>query len=175
MRIKRIKPQTVKVLKIVHILASFSWVIGCIALSLIAFIVIPKSGDELYIYLKTLKIIDDYMVIGGVILAILTGLIYAIWTNWGFFKHRWIVVKWIMTIIQATFGGVVLGAAINENVLLSEKLRDVALTNPELLNNMLTIKIYTPIMAAFMIFLVSISVLKPWKKKTHLLLKRSLK
>jgi len=165
MKIPKLKPQGVKILKMLHIVASFSWVIGCIALCLLTFITYPKSGDELYMLSVILKIVDDYIVIGGVIAATLTGLVYAIWTNWGFFKHRWIIVKWIMTITQATFGGVVLGSAINANVIIADELRDAAMTDPAFLNNFRTIEIFAPVMAAFMLFLVFVSVEKPWKKK----------
>lgn len=39
--------------------------------------------------------IDYAIVIPGAILAVATGIIYGIFTKWGFFKHRWITVKWI--------------------------------------------------------------------------------
>jgi len=167
MKIKKLKPQGIRILKVIHIISSFSWVIGCIALCLVVFVIFPQSGDELYIHSKALKIVDDYLVIAGVIATTLTGLVYAVWTNWGFFKHRWIVVKWIMTITQATFGGFVIGSAINENVIIAATLRDAAMTDPVFINNLQTIKIFVPVMAACMIFLVWVSVEKPWKKQKN--------
>jgi hypothetical protein len=87
-----------------HLLFAFGWIIGGIALCLLLFITYPQSGDELYMRSIILKIVDDYFIIGGAMGALITGLIYSVWTNWGFFRHRWIIVKWIMIILQIAFG-----------------------------------------------------------------------
>lgn len=97
---RKLKPQGVKILKMLHIIFAFSWVIGGLALCLLVFITQPQSGDELYMRSRILQIIDDYFIIYGAMGAFVTGLVYSIWTNWGFFKHPWIVVKWIMIILQ---------------------------------------------------------------------------
>ena len=164
-KVKILKPQAVKILKMVHILSSLTWVVGCIALTILMFITFPKTGDELYMRSVVLKIVDDYLIIAGIVTSILTGLVYSIWTNWGFFKHRWIIVKWIMAIMQATFGGVVLGRVINENVIIANNLRDAALTDPVFLQNMRILEIFSPPYAILTIFLIFVSVQKPWKKK----------
>lgn len=165
MKIRNLKPQSVKVLKIFHIFFSFSWVIGSLALCLLIFITHPESGDTLYLRSRILQIIDDYFIISGALGAFFTGLIYSIWTNWGFFKHPWIIVKWIMTILQILFGTFVLGPCINDNVLIADQLRDVALTDPIVLNNIQTTQILGTTQASLLLFIVIISVLKPWKRK----------
>ena len=45
-----------------------------------------------------MRLIDDIVVIPGAILTVVTGVIYGMFTNWGFFKHKWIIVKWILGI-----------------------------------------------------------------------------
>ena len=103
---------------------------------------------------------DDYFIIRGAVGALITGLIYSLWTNWGFFKHTWIIVKWIMTILQILFGALVLGPCINRNVMIADQLRDAVF-----LNNIQTTQIWGTVQTMLLLFVIVISVQKPWKKK----------
>jgi hypothetical protein len=165
MAIKKLNPQAVKILKMFHILFAFGWIIGGIALCLLIFITYPTSGDELYMRSRILQIVDDYFIIVGAFGAFVTGLVYSIWTNWGFFKHPWIIVKWIMIILQMLFGTFVLGPCINNNVIIADQLRDLALTDPVFLDNILTTQIWGTVQTALLLLVIVISVQKPWKKK----------
>ncbi|MCK9179496.1 MAG: DUF2269 family protein [Bacteroidales bacterium] len=165
MQTGKLKPQGVKILKMLHILFSFCWVIGALTLCLLAFITYPESGDELYMRSRILQIIDDYFIIYGATGAFLTGLIYSIWTNWGFFKHPWIIVKWVMIVLQILFGTFVLGPYINDNVMIADQLRDAALTDPTFLKNLSMTQMWGPLQAGLLLAVVVISVQKPWKKK----------
>ena len=164
MKVIKLKPQAVKILKMFHIFFCFSWIIGNVALLLLLFITHPETGDELYMRSRMFQIIDDYCIILGAMGALVTGLIYSIWTNWGFFKHPWIIVKWILIILQMT-AGVFLGPPINNNVIIADQLRDAALTNPEFLNNIQITQMYGTLQSVFLIFVLVISVQKPWKVK----------
>lgn len=168
METKKLKPQAVKILKMLHIFFAFCWIVGGLALCLLIFITFPESGDELYMRSRILQIVDDYFIIYGAIGVLITGLIYSIWTNWGFFKHNWISVKWIMTILQILFGTFVLGPCINNNVILANELRDWAFTDPTFLENIQMTKIWGSVQTALLLFVIVISVQKPWKKKKTL-------
>lgn len=113
---------------------------------------------------RILQIIDDYFIICGAFGSLITGLIYSIWTNWGFFKHRWIIVKWVMIILQMAFGTWVLGPCINNNVIIANQLRDAALTDPVFLDNIQTTQIWGTVQTVLLLVLIFISVQKPWKK-----------
>lgn len=165
MEIKKLKPQAVKILKMFHIFFAFCWVVGGVALCLLVFITYPQSGDELYMRSRILQIVDDYFIIYGALGAFFTGLIYSIWTNWGFFKHTWIIVKWIMIILQILFGTFVLGPCINNNVIIADQFRDAALTDPIFLANIQTTQIWGTVQTALLLAVIVISVQKPWKKK----------
>jgi uncharacterized membrane protein len=164
MGIKKLKPQAVKILKIFHILFAFSWIIGGVVLCLLIFITCPETGDALYIRSRILQIVDDYFIICGALGAFVTGLIYSLWTNWGFFKHTWIIVKWVMTILQIIFGTFVLGPCINTNVAIADQLRDMAPTDPVFLNNIHTTQIWGTVQTALLLLVIVISVQKPWKR-----------
>jgi len=148
-----------------HIIFAFSWVVGGLALCLLVFITHPQSGDELYMRSRILQIIDDYFIIYGAMGAFATGLVYSIWTNWGFFKHPWIVVKWIMILLQMGFGTFVLGPCINGNVMIADRLRDAAFTDPAFLENIQMTQVWGTIQTSLLLVIIVISVQKPWKKK----------
>jgi len=161
---KKLKPQSIKILKMIHIIFAFGWLIGGITLCLLVFIITPTSGDELFMHSRILQIIDYYFIIPGALGALITGLVYSIWTNWGFFKHRWITVKWVMIIIQIISGTFILGPCIDENVVIANQFRDAALFDVVFLNNLQITKTLGTIQTVMILFLVIISVQKPWKK-----------
>ncbi|MDR2653225.1 MAG: hypothetical protein LBC68_13110 [Prevotellaceae bacterium] len=164
MKIKKLKPQAMKILKMFHIFLGFCWIIGGIVLFLGVFLTFPESGDELYMRSRMLQLIDDCLIIPGAIGVAITGLIYSVWTNWGFFKHTWIIVKWIMTILQIILG-TLLGPYINDNVVIAGQLRDAAINDPVFLNNLHTTQIWGTIQTSLLFLYIIISIQKPWKKK----------
>ncbi len=42
---------------------------------------------------------------------LLIGLVYSIWTPWGFFRNRWVIAKWVLFIVATALGGPAMGAA----------------------------------------------------------------
>ena len=162
---KKLSPQGVKILKMLHILFAFSWIIGASGMILVSIVSAPKTGDELYMSARVIQILDDYFVIGGAFGSLLTGLIYSIWTNWGFTKHKWISVKWIMTILQMAFGTFVLGPYVNANVEIVDKLREAAFTDPQFVSNADSITTWGSVQVCVLFLYIVISVQKPWKKK----------
>lgn len=165
MPIRKLNSQGIKILKMLHLFFAFCWIVGAVALCVLLFISFPESGDELYMRSRILQIIDDYFIIYGAIGSFFTGLIYSIWTNWGFFKHTWIVVKWIMTIAQILFGTFILGPCINDNVIIADLLRDAALTDPVFLANLQSSQLLGTLQTTLLLAYIVISVQKPWKKK----------
>ena len=57
---------------------------------------------QLYGINLSMKLIDDFVIIPGGVGSLLTGLLYSIFTNWGWFKHKWVTTKWA---INFFFGG----------------------------------------------------------------------
>ena len=164
-KMKKLSPQAMKIVKMFHICFALCWVVA--ALILLSLLVIPhsRSGDELYMQSRIVQIVDDYFIIPGALGSLITGLIYGIGTHWGFFKHTWITVKWILTILQILFGTFVLGPYVNNNVILADQLRDAALTDSVFLGNVQTTLIGGGIQLALLVFMVVISVQKPWRKR----------
>jgi hypothetical protein len=166
MKRKKLTPQGAKILKMFHVFFAFCWVIGASAVCFLLFATRPETGDELYMRSRMLQIVDDYFIICGAIGALLTGLIYSVWTNWGFFKHPWITVKWVMIALQTVLG-VILGPFLNDNVVIADRLRDAALNDAVFRSNIHASMIWGTVQTFFLLVVVVISVQKPWKKKIH--------
>ncbi|MDR0895438.1 MAG: hypothetical protein LBN06_09110 [Prevotellaceae bacterium] len=162
---KKLNMQGVKILKMTHLLFTFLWVIGALTMQVVLFIAAPQTGDELFMRARILQIIDDYLIIGGANGALLTGLVYGIWTNWGFFKYRWIAFKWIMLVLQMLFGTFMLGPRLNENADIADALRDAAFIDPTFLANTAFAEVWGTVQTLLLIWVVIVSVQKPWGKK----------
>jgi len=141
------------------------WVGGAASLLLILFLSSPENGDELYGVNLAMKMVDDFAIIPGALGNILIGIIYGVWTKWGFFRHRWITVKWIMTILQALFGTFFLGPWLNANVAMANQLRDTAFTDPGFLYNQQMNSIFGIIQFSLLLVVIWISVFKPWRHR----------
>lgn len=161
---KTLGPKGVKYLKILHLFLAIMWIGGALAMSILALTSKPETGDELYMFSRMLQIIDDYLIIPGAMGNILIGVVYGIWTKWGFFKHRWLTVKWVLTIVQVLFGTFVLGPWINENVALAQTLGQDILSSVDYFHNLQMTRIWGTVQTTILLSFIIISVLKPWKK-----------
>jgi uncharacterized membrane protein len=88
----------VKILKIFHLIFSMMWVVGVMAMGILS-LQKAQSGDELYMILHISRVIDDTLVIPGAVCTVITAILYGVFTNWGFFKHKWIIVKWVLSLL----------------------------------------------------------------------------
>lgn len=161
---KKLNAKGMKVLKTCHLLLVMIWVVGVIAMAIL-FLQRPKSGDELYMTLKIILFIDSVLVIPGALLTVVVGIIYGIFTNWGFFKHRWIIVKWIVSIVVILVGTFYYSPLLEQSLEIADRTREAALHNPIVISNMTQTFICASIQGISITILVVISVFKPWKKK----------
>jgi len=152
-----------KFLKIVHLICAALWIGSAFSMLIVLFLGTPENGNQLYMRSYALKLIDDLILIPGAIGCLVTGLIYSIFTKWGFFRHKWIIVKWIMTVAQISFGTFALGPWINNNVILAARLGEAALTDPAVLHNLSMSKTWGTIQALLLLIYLVVSVQKPWR------------
>lgn len=103
------------------------------------------------------------MIYGGVLGIIITGLIYGIWTKWGFSRQRWLTVKWILTLVMVLVGWIVMGPAVTGNV--HENLAWYLTENDIYCNNLEVSALWGPIQLILLFIVVLISVFKPWKSR----------
>ena len=104
----------------------------------------------------------------GAVGCLLTGLLYSLLTGWGFFRHTWIMVKWIITIFCIASGMLFLGPWETAMVAISGQLGGAALQNAEYLSSMRFNFWFGILQIALLVFAVFISVFKPWKPKNQM-------
>ncbi|MCC8088820.1 MAG: hypothetical protein LIO79_06110 [Rikenellaceae bacterium] len=161
---KKLGVKGLKVLKVLHLLFIMMWAMGVAAMAIISSIE-PTSGDGLYIMLHIIRLIDDTLVIPGAMAAVITAIVYGIYTNWGFFKYRWITVKWIISILLIILGTFYFSPKLDKCINIVELHREEALNNPEVIKNLKISLFGAYVQSSILIFLIVISVFKPWKKK----------
>ncbi len=161
---KKLGPQETKILKIAHLIFVMMWVIGVITMALI-YLTKPTSGDELYMSFRIMRLVDDFLVIPGAMLTTFTGILYGVFTNWGFFKHRWIIIKWAVSLTIIIVGTFYLSPLLDDCLNIANETRNAAMNNMTISRYSHTTFICACIQSAALVFLVIISVLKPWKKK----------
>jgi hypothetical protein len=162
---KKLNAKGLKVLKTLHILFALVWMSGAIAMILITYLADAHTAAELYLKNNILLLVDDWMIIVGAITTLIIGIVYGIFTNWGFFKHRWIIVKWIVTVAEILFGTFAYHPRLEENIEIVSKIGDRALQDGVYLSNAAFMEISGFFQAGLLIFVVVISVFKPWKPK----------
>lgn len=152
-------------LKAVHICFSCTWLGGALGLLLLQLVPSPTSGDELYAFNVCKKILDDWVIIPSAFGCLGTGVLYGLFTRWGFFRFKWVTAKWIGTVGSILFGAAFLGRWVNgleESARLERSLgllqsADFTLTHA-------LVSWFTLVQVTTLVVLVWISVLKPWSK-----------
>jgi len=155
-----------KWLKILHVYFACVWVGCATALMVMQFFIKAKNGGELYGILYTLDFVDLFILVPGAIGVFLTALVFSIWTNWGWFKHHWITVKWIICVYGMIFGTFWLGPWLSGMADIAEEQGLQALSNLDYLSHRHHSMIFGTFQVLTIIFAVIISVRKPWKRKT---------
>lgn len=161
---KKLSSNQTRILKIIHLFFFVSWIGGGVCLISVMFLAQPALPEDIFMKYRSMQVIDDFVIIPGALGSLFTGMVYSIWTNWGFFRHRWLTVKWILTVAQILFGTFALGPWLNGNVDIARQLRGSAPANADFALNASNIQLWGAVQVLFLLFMVVISVIKPWKK-----------
>ncbi|CAM3692781.1 DUF2269 family protein [Cytobacillus oceanisediminis] len=162
---KKLGTKATRWLKILHIILVSLFFGGITSSLVLNFTMEMAAYDQTVELYKNVVTISDYIVRIGAVGTLLIGFIYGLFTNWGFFKHRWVTVKWVLFIIQTFVGINIVDELMMENMALLEMEGSKALSNPVFIDNH-TIRQYAVyFQVAVTVFIFGISVLRPWKKK----------
>lgn len=158
--------QKMKLLKVFHLIFIMMWTMGVVIMSIMYWK--PASLLPTFIYHQQTGLFIDYIfVIPGAICTVITGIIYGLKTNWGFFKYKWLIVKWVTGISIIIIGTFILHPSAISLLSVSEQIP--VHDYPDFLASNLTVikwlQIMSGVQAAALIFLIVISVYKPWMKK----------
>ncbi|HEX5773526.1 MAG TPA: DUF2269 family protein [Geomobilimonas sp.] len=108
-------PLTRQMLKCIHLTAVCTWIGGGLAvLVLLHNDRLTSNGDELFAFNHAIRSIDDFLIKPAAVASSASGLLLCLLTNWGFSRHRWIVVKGFLTLGAILFGAFYLGPWLRE-------------------------------------------------------------
>jgi hypothetical protein len=107
--------------------------------------------------------IDMKILTPAAVVTLITGLIYSIFTKWGFFKHGWLIYKWIITIAIIVTGTFYLGPMVSNMLDIVDIKRFAALEDPYYQSGLFTGMWASIINTTLLIIAVVVSVYKPWK------------
>lgn len=141
------------------------WIGGALAMTLLMVATSPVESHEMYMRSLVLKLIDDWLIIPGAMGILLTAIVYGTSTGWGFFKHKWITAKWILTIFMIASGTFLMGPEVNSNVYPVQDIANYTLENSTFFDNVSQSLFWGSIQLSLLVFTIIISVLKPWKSK----------
>jgi hypothetical protein len=164
---RKISPKIQPWLKFIHTVFACMWVGSGIILCAKQLTISATDGKEFYGIMSTLDFIDMKILVPGAFGVLLTGLIYSIWTNWGWFKHRWVTVKWIICIFGIIFGWHPLGTLMSSLVEISKVKGLDALTDPVFIHNQNMMIIFGTFQLVTILTAVCITAIKPWRKIKH--------
>jgi hypothetical protein len=144
-----------------HITFSVGWLGSVICFLVLAIAGITSSDAQVVSssYL-TMDMIAWFVIVPACFGALLTGVIEGVGTQWGLFKHYWVLVKFILTILSTLLLLLhmqpisVMAEAVSDSVLLDSDLRGVRI---QLIAN-------AAIAIVVILFALFLSVYKPWGK-----------
>ncbi len=105
------------------------------------------------------------VVILGALVCIITGIVYGIFTNWGFFKYRWLIAKWLLTTISLTSAMLFLAPGEEVMLELSKELGNQALQNQAYLIIKAQFLFWSIVQVVLLTLMIICSVFKPWGKR----------
>src|SRR5512143_3965827 len=90
-------------LKSAHLTVSLIWLGAAISMNVLRYAWTPVADMDLYAVDHAITLIDNWVVVPAAWLSLLTGLFESWLTTWGFFKYRWVTVKWVATVALMIF------------------------------------------------------------------------
>ncbi len=150
-----------KTVKILHLLFIALWVGGSICMLILYWSINPASFTEIQIKYNALNIIDYALIIPGAMGNIFTGLYFGTKTKWGFFKHDWLTVKWILNVGQVIFGTFFLGRWLHYNTLMINENTINLLNDQSFIRSENLAKSFSVLQVLLLLFVIWISVMKP--------------
>ena len=160
---KLTRPQQ-NLLLTLHLISAGIWLTGVLILALMPLVgKNVEMGDELYMYDLIYHFIDIKILTPAAVFTLITGLTFSLFTNWGFFKHGWLIYKWVITLTIIITGTFYLGPMVTHMLEISDMKRIAALEDSYYQSG-LKIGLWASIINTVLLILaVAVSVYKPWK------------
>lgn len=156
-----------KAVLILHFCTLTLWLGGAISCLPLLYQADLSRYDETYATYLHMRAIAWNVIGWGGIGSFFTGLVLALFTEWGLFKHKWVMAKFFLVIALIMFGMFFNEHRMLENIELLEVHGVNSITNATFLQNHTTLKGGMLASTSGFILLIAIAVYKPWMKKKH--------
>lgn len=162
-----LKSRGMKVLKIFHLCGAACWLGGAVSMILLNLYSVEATREGMLCGINfSSHVVDMWVVItlglGG---CVFTGLLYGLLTPWGFFRQRWVTVKWAITAICFASGWIFLGRWEGALLAMSEAAGNAALQEAAYQQVRVRHLAGSLVQLGLLVFLVAISVIRPWKRR----------
>ncbi|CAM5626065.1 DUF2269 domain-containing protein [Streptomyces fumanus] len=140
---------------VVHVVASGSWVgvtLGLLALGIAAAGSGSAAGTEAAV--RGMRVFADWLLLPVAFLTLASGLVLSLGTPWGLARHRWVYVKFWLTLATVTATALVLRPAVHAAV--------AGVTAEGALPDRGDVLMGPVVSLSAYVFMTVISVLKPW-------------
>lgn len=161
---KTLTANGMKVLKIIHLIFAAMWIGGVMALICMELGTKPENDQMVLMSAIDQLIIDELFLIPGGVGILITAIFYGLFTKWGFWKHTWLKVKWILTILLVIIGAGYMGVLIKENVQYVQLMLATGSDPVKYWCNIQGVAIAGIVQLVGFLAIIIISVFKPWKK-----------
>jgi hypothetical protein len=161
----KIGPTGMKWLKTAHLVLVVFFLGGILSSLALNWSIDLRNYEQTRTTYEGLGIISDQIIRYGAVGTLILAFVYGFFTTWGFFKHRWLTVKWVLFIAQTFIGILIVDRRIVANVVLLETENAAALSNPVFLSNHVFRQYFVIGQIAVMLIIIAISVFKPWRNK----------
>ncbi|MDR0665157.1 MAG: DUF2269 family protein [Helicobacteraceae bacterium] len=121
---KKLSNTGYKIVKSIHILSSSVWIGASLVGTFLLTVVLDKNN--LREILSAIHYIDLLIIIPANCVTLITGIMFSKFTEWGFFKHRWIILKYVINIVPILFGGVLFAPSIIKMLSIVDKFAEAA-------------------------------------------------
>jgi len=109
--------------------------------------------------------IDDWVLVPAATLVLVTGVLYGLFTRWGFVRFDWVVVKWLGSLGSVAFGAFFLGPWIETMAARSAELGALAYSDATFEAARARVFAFGLAQIVLLIALVGVSIYKPWGRR----------
>ena len=107
-------------------------------------------------------VLFDTVVVNVSVAVAVSGLLFALFTQWGFFKFHWINLKWLAIVGLAMVIMFLAGPAVNGMAALSDVFRGDGLRHVDYVYFAGQVLLYTLVQVGVILLVIVLSVFKPW-------------
>lgn len=106
---KRLKGTKLALVRGAHIIGAALWT-GGIASALVLLLLFAGSGDEGIVaaLCDAEATLDTFVIIPGAMATVLTACLFGSFTAWGYFKRRWVILKWALSALIVASGSLLM-------------------------------------------------------------------